>query len=141
MLIDCNRLPCAPTSIPVRILDTEVPGTVFIFSFFFFQAEDGIRDIGVTGVQTCALPISDGWGARPWRGCRPRTPRPRGAGRRWRRAPGTRRARPPAGGGWPWPGWRAGTQIGRAAGREKGEISVGAVSLKKKNNTTPLAHP
>src|SRR5438445_4009081 len=29
---------------------------VFFF-FFFFQAEDGIRDIGVTGVQTCALPI------------------------------------------------------------------------------------
>src|SRR5947209_13802108 len=27
------------------------------FLFFFFQAEDGIRDIGVTGVQTCALPI------------------------------------------------------------------------------------
>src|SRR3712207_7523295 len=26
--------------------------------FFFFQAEDGIRDIGVTGVQKCALPIS-----------------------------------------------------------------------------------
>src|SRR3712207_9393796 len=26
--------------------------------FFFFQAEDGIRDIGATGVQTCALPIS-----------------------------------------------------------------------------------
>src|SRR3712207_3180597 len=26
-------------------------------SLFFFQAEDGIRDIGVTGVQTCALPI------------------------------------------------------------------------------------
>src|SRR3712207_6882402 len=26
-------------------------------AFFFFQAEDGIRDIGVTGVQTCALPI------------------------------------------------------------------------------------
>src|SRR3712207_9169097 len=26
--------------------------------FFFFQAEDGIRYIGVTGVQTCALPIS-----------------------------------------------------------------------------------
>src|SRR5438445_4017815 len=32
--------------------------TVFFFVFFFFQAEDGIRDIGVTGVQTCALPIS-----------------------------------------------------------------------------------
>src|SRR3712207_8924838 len=29
--------------------------------FFFFQAEDGIRDIGVTGVQTCALPISLFW--------------------------------------------------------------------------------
>src|SRR3712207_7411703 len=28
-----------------------------VFFFFFFQAEDGIRDIGVTGVQTCALPI------------------------------------------------------------------------------------
>src|SRR2546430_12613375 len=26
--------------------------------FFFFQAEDGIRDLTVTGVQTCALPIS-----------------------------------------------------------------------------------
>src|SRR3712207_8573452 len=30
----------------------------FLYLFFFFQAEDGIRDIGVTGVQTCALPIS-----------------------------------------------------------------------------------
>src|SRR5215475_9503579 len=28
-----------------------------IFFFFFFQAEDGIRDFHVTGVQTCALPI------------------------------------------------------------------------------------
>src|SRR6266542_6542331 len=28
--------------------------------FFFFQAEDGIRDATVTGVQTCALPICDG---------------------------------------------------------------------------------
>src|SRR6478752_1284510 len=30
------------------------------FFFFFFQAEDGIRDVAVTGVQTCALPISFG---------------------------------------------------------------------------------
>src|SRR5690625_5769831 len=30
----------------------------YLFSFFFFQAEDGIRDGHVTGVQTCALPIS-----------------------------------------------------------------------------------
>src|SRR2546422_2710729 len=29
-----------------------------MFLFFFFQAEDGIRDVAVTGVQTCALPIS-----------------------------------------------------------------------------------
>src|SRR2546422_5525318 len=35
--------------------------TVSLFSsvFFFFQAEDGIRDVAVTGVQTCALPISE----------------------------------------------------------------------------------
>src|SRR2546430_9660621 len=32
--------------------------------FFFFQAEDGIRDLTVTGVQTCALPISLEW--RPY---------------------------------------------------------------------------
>src|SRR5205809_3405401 len=31
---------------------------VLRFVFFFFQAEDGIRDVAVTGVQTCALPIS-----------------------------------------------------------------------------------
>src|SRR2546422_3939554 len=28
-----------------------------VYVFFFFQAEDGIRDVAVTGVQTCALPI------------------------------------------------------------------------------------
>src|SRR3989449_7533324 len=31
-------------------------------TIFFFQAEDGIRDVAVTGVQTCALPISSGIG-------------------------------------------------------------------------------
>src|SRR6267378_7402229 len=30
---------------------------MFFLFFFFFQAEDGIRDLYVTGVQTCALPI------------------------------------------------------------------------------------
>src|SRR5256884_8013411 len=35
-------------------------------SFFFFQAEDGIRDVAVTGVQTCALPIS-AFAAHTWR--------------------------------------------------------------------------
>src|SRR2546426_10323083 len=37
--------------------------------FFFFQAEDGIRDYKVTGVQTCALPISM---PRKEKGCGPR---------------------------------------------------------------------
>src|SRR2546426_12506369 len=37
----------------------------FVF-FFFFQAEDGIRDYKVTGVQTCALPL-----ALWWAGCFP----------------------------------------------------------------------
>src|SRR2546430_3689516 len=32
--------------------------TGYSLFFFFFQAEDGIRDLTVTGVQTCALPIS-----------------------------------------------------------------------------------
>src|SRR3989449_6352994 len=31
--------------------------SVMLITFFFFQAEDGIRDVAVTGVQTCALPI------------------------------------------------------------------------------------
>src|SRR2546429_6294642 len=41
--------------------------------FFFFQAEDGIRDVAVTGVQTCALPISprrSGYARGPRRGRR-----------------------------------------------------------------------
>src|SRR5690348_12118716 len=44
------RCPCNPTV------------AYSITSHFFFQAEDGIRDGRVTGVQTCALPI---WGIRP----------------------------------------------------------------------------
>src|SRR2546422_2215182 len=36
---------------------------MYLCFFFFFQAEDGIRDVAVTGVQTCALPISN---SRPW---------------------------------------------------------------------------
>src|SRR5215213_1533130 len=40
--------------------------------FFFFQAEDGIRDWSVTGVQTCALPISEAveHGKMVWKGSR-----------------------------------------------------------------------
>src|SRR5438309_8317529 len=40
---------------------------IFFSVFFFFQAEDGIRDGTVTGVQTCALPIS-------WELCRRTSP-------------------------------------------------------------------
>src|SRR2546421_574077 len=42
-----------------------------VLFFFFFQAEDGIRDLIVTGVQTCALPISS---ASPWGRTGPRSP-------------------------------------------------------------------
>src|SRR3712207_8140223 len=83
-----------------------IVGLNFIYvvvMFFFFQAEDGIRDIGVTGVQTCALPIFRGDG-----GARGRRFRPAGSStafpRRSRRgcagppAPRRRRARDPRGG-------------------------------------------
>src|SRR5256885_12963859 len=65
---------------------------------FFFQAEDGIRDYKVTGVQTCALPISD---SRPAQSALAPSRHPRGlagtlrslrirnAGRRRRSHPGT----------------------------------------------------
>src|SRR3712207_6332586 len=48
---------------------------------FFFQAEDGIRDIGVTGVQTCALPISVGPGVKTGMAIRYENPREIGADR------------------------------------------------------------
>src|SRR5437764_2642613 len=55
--------------------------SLIMVRIFFFQAEDGIRDTSVTGVQTCALPISRcGWRAgsgpcRDWR-ISARDPRP-----------------------------------------------------------------
>src|SRR5215211_3569878 len=67
-----------------------------LYFFFFFQAEDGIRDHCVTGVQTCALPIWARWpGGSPsarWR-WRPSTPPGPTA---WPSASSTRR---------PWPSW------------------------------------
>src|SRR2546430_5162970 len=50
----------------------------YFLVFFFFQAEDGIRDLTVTGVQTCALPISPAGPIRPGRssGSRIRARRP-----------------------------------------------------------------
>src|SRR5256884_2937879 len=40
-----------------RAFDVFLRSSLFLATFFFFQAEDGIRDVAVTGVQTCALPI------------------------------------------------------------------------------------
>src|SRR3712207_9572625 len=98
--------------------------------FFFFQAEDGIRDIGVTGVQTCALPIYCRGG-----GCCRRAPHPS----QWsHRAQLTRSdavgvpSRRACRHGAPVGGRRPGG-IGRASCRERVEILGVAVSLKKKN--------
>src|SRR2546430_6131088 len=43
---------------------------LYVCFFFFFQAEDGIRDLTVTGVQTCALPISFNGAGQRRRGAR-----------------------------------------------------------------------
>src|SRR6267378_6094555 len=94
-----------------------------MFFFFFFQAEDGIRDLYVTGVQTCALPIS---GRRPRTSCARQAsrgragqpPRPHG---RFGRAPTRRR--------------RGGGRVADSAGRY-GERSSGAGLVEPK--TPPL---
>src|SRR5688500_20312323 len=88
--------------------------------YFFFQAEDGIRDYKVTGVQTCALPIFPAPDGREERSGRPAragrggesAPRDPPIGRPpWRRCPGMRDARGSrseerrvgrAGGRWGW---------------------------------------
>src|SRR2546429_8251146 len=97
--------------------------------FFFFQAEDGIRDVAVTGVQTCALPISAGDSAgesvrvlgfgsdRAHRGRR--THHGRAAGR----VPGAARVSPPR---------HARDEIGRASCRERGVDLGGRRIIKKK---------
>src|SRR2546428_13682782 len=91
-----------------------------MFLFFFFQAEDGIRDLIVTGVQTCALPISAASGRRRWHGGPSTSARPTA----WPSATATNDGTGLAGAG--------AAEIGRASGRGRVEISVGAVSLKKK---------
>src|SRR5256885_8671252 len=49
---------CLPDKIRFLCFFTPFISYHFVLFFFFFQAEDGIRDYKVTGVQTCALPIS-----------------------------------------------------------------------------------
>src|SRR5690349_22045297 len=59
MLIHAPCLPSTATSIlSFTIFSFYSRFVPLCFFFFFFQAEDGIRDLYVTGVQTCALPIS-----------------------------------------------------------------------------------
>src|SRR5439155_16127226 len=107
--------------------------------FFFFQAEDGIRDGHVTGVQTCALPISKCFmRVIPRRG-RPGPPT---------HSPHAVTDEPSS----PWYHARpvetelcksidtplsacytGGTQIGRASCRERVEVSVVAVALEIKD--------
>src|SRR5258708_36100167 len=89
--------------------------------FFFFQAEDGIRDDLVTGVQTCALPISKGFdrrlrrsAARAWAG----QPERLNSRTRWVRARGLWRG--------PVLNWEGG------GGGKRGGIGGGPVLLKKK---------
>src|SRR4051795_10657233 len=90
-------------------------GALRLSSFAVFcQAEDGIRDESVTGVQTCALPI---WGG----------PCPGSAG--LGSGPETRRRLRPL------------LEIGRASCRGRGEISGVAVSLKKKTKNGVKPRP
>src|SRR2546430_8842303 len=122
LIISVTSLPLS-SSLSIRYF------VLFVF-FFFFQAEDGIRDLTVTGVQTCALPIS------------PASNSPIGS---------TALGDPPEQVGndanscmpvaVPWnigsSSEPAGAvfqlrEIGRAACRGRGEISVGAGSFKKK---------
>src|SRR5437016_10721141 len=89
----------------------------FLF-FFFFQAEDGIRDWSVTGVQTCALPI-----------CKPRLPFSKGVQVRAVRISTENRLWPLIYGSWgtvpyaiPWSpcaNLACQTEIGRASCRER----------------------
>src|SRR5699024_12434692 len=100
---------------------------------FFFQAEDGIRDRNVTGVQTCALPISVGTPVGiDAATCGPRAQRMNESARRMSRAPripetGSSRACLP----------RTRTQIGRASCRERGEIEVGGEGLRGEKRSGP----
>src|SRR5207249_7885189 len=84
--------------------------------FFFFQAEDGIRDRNVTGVQTCALPISRRFTAEARR--TPTAPAPLSS------SSSGRRTRSPA----------SGREIGRASCRERVEVAgvAGAVQRKRR---------
>src|SRR2546422_2429283 len=54
----CDRRTPTMSSFLLHRCVADLSASSAIRVFFFFQAEDGIRDVAVTGVQTCALPIS-----------------------------------------------------------------------------------
>src|SRR5947208_6925061 len=106
--------------------------------YFFFQAEDGIRDDLVTGVQTCALPIwiaprlstaparnNDCVTPKNPRSIKPRTCRWSGRYKGVPRVKGTSRRMDRAGP----------REIGRASCRERVEIPGGAVAIKRKTSS------
>src|SRR5690606_41114393 len=104
----------------------------YVCCFFFFQAEDGIRDFHVTGVQTCTLPICRRCSWRPRRrtpraGSRPARPARRTSG------PDLVGSDPPATSRPRAAAPRSVRKIGRASCRERVEITVvgGAAKQKK----------
>src|SRR3712207_8678138 len=111
--------------------------TTYSVQFVFFQAEGGIRYIGVTGVQTCALPICTMpvRSAASEKGAYDRSSRTSSA-REWRGARGDTTASSEAPKPLEGPNRESGLpemdiKIGRASCRERVQISVVAVSLKK----------
>src|SRR5262249_59644949 len=99
-------------------------GAAVAVLFFFFQAEDGIRDWSVTGVQTCALPICGG-GRGGGMG-------PGGGGMGPGGPPPDMGSGGPGGAGGGMPGGTQKLEIGRASCRERGESSGGGGWVKKK---------
>src|SRR5947207_561387 len=59
VVVDYCIIPSSSIEMINFIHDFFIMRCLFVIFFFFFQAEDGIRDHCVTGVQTCALPISE----------------------------------------------------------------------------------
>src|SRR2546429_400395 len=128
-----------PTAYDVYPLDGRHDGGYYTVKVcFFFQAEDGIRDVAVTGVQTCALPIFTVQGEGP-----PQLigvadvpvrddadPHHHDDHAGDAHHPHRREALGENGGGAV-----EGTGIGRASGRGRGENSVGGGSFKKKKET------
>src|SRR5256886_10947928 len=105
--------------------------------FFFFQAEDGIRDLTVTGVQTCALPI---WPGKVFLKIISKMFVDLGLTTTRLHEFSSERSRIVSEAAGPHRDefTDTATQIGKAAGWGKGEILGGAVSFKKKKKKIDL---